>query len=94
MNRIIEIYARIRAWAEDYEPAVAKTAAAAVFQLLAALGIAVGDLPQQVDAVLAFVAIAATLLAGRSIRKRVESPATRRQRDRERQLHPRRRDRR
>lgn len=84
IEKIAEIYAHIRVWAEDYEPAVARTAAAAVFQLLAGLGIAVGDLPEQVDAVLAFVAIAATLLAGRSIRKRVTSRATERERDRER----------
>lgn len=67
---------RLREWATYYEPATAKALVAAFFQILMVAGIALGDWPKIIDAVLAFVALAATVLAGRSIRNAVYSPAT------------------
>lgn len=66
----------IKHWAARYEPAVARTLVAALLQILVVAGIGLGNLPEIVDAVLTFVALAATMLAGRSIRKSVSSPAT------------------
>lgn len=66
----------LREWARDYEPAVARTLAAAVVQILVVAGVSLGNLPQIIDAVLTFVGLAATVLAGRSIRKGVFSPAS------------------
>lgn len=77
MPKILRAYAKVREWATEYEPAVAAVLVAAFFQLLVGLGIAVGDWPAKVDSVLAFLAVLTTLLAGRSIRRRVDSPATR-----------------
>lgn len=76
LRKIANLFRRVREYARDYEPAVAAAIVAAVFQLLAGLGIAVGDLPEKVDAVLAFLAVAATLVAGRATRARVFSRAT------------------
>lgn len=75
MSKIRFALAYIMAWAREYEPAVAATLVAAFFQMLVGLGIAVGDWPAKVDAVLAFVAILTTVLAGREIRKRVQPVA-------------------
>lgn len=70
------LYRTLREWAARYEPATAKALLAAVFQILVVAGISLGNLPQVADAVLAFLALAATVVAGRSIRKSVYSPAT------------------
>ena len=66
----------LKTWAAAYEPATARTLVLAFMQILVAAGIGLGNLPNVVDAVLAFVAIAATVVAGRSIRNAVYSPAT------------------
>lgn len=71
-----DLLADIKQWATDYEPAVAKALVAAALQIFAAAGIGLGDLPAILDAVLGFVAIATTVIAGRSIRGSVYSPAT------------------
>lgn len=68
----------VREFALWYEPAVAKAIVAAFFQMLLGLGVAVGDFPAKVDAVLAFVTVVTTLVAGKSIRSSVYSPATHR----------------
>lgn len=76
MQKILAVLARLREWATNYEPAVAAALAAAFFQMLVGLGIVVGDWPAKVDAVLAFVAVLATLVAGKSVRANVFSRAT------------------
>lgn len=70
------IYRTLREWADHYEPAAARALAAAFFQILVVAGVALGNWPAVVDAVLGFLALAATLLAGKSIRDNVVSPAT------------------
>lgn len=72
-RKTIEAVHRFATW---YEPTIAKAVVAAFFQMLLTVGIAVGDWPAKVDGVLAFVTVVVTLLAGRSIRKSVYSPAT------------------
>jgi len=57
--------------ASGYEPAVVASVAAAAFTLAAGLGLAVGDLPQKVNAVLAFLAFVAPLIAGAVTRAKV-----------------------
>lgn len=74
-EKIARALALLREWARDYEPAVAKSIVTAFLQILVVAGISLGNLPNVIDAVLAFVAVVATLLAGRSIRNSVVSPA-------------------
>lgn len=76
LSALSKAYAKVREWARDYEPAVAATVVAAFFQMLVGVGIAVGDWPAKVDAVLGFVAVLSTVLAGKSIRSQVTSRAT------------------
>lgn len=61
----------VRDAARGYEPAVASQVVAAVFTLAAGLGLAVGDLPAKADAVLAFLAVTAPMVAGVVTRQRV-----------------------
>ena len=76
MSKLAQILATVHQWASQYQPAVARTLAAAFFQMLVGLGIVVGDWPDKVNAVLGFVAILTTVLAGRSIKRAVYAPAT------------------
>lgn len=64
MNKFEQIIA-------GYEPVAVASVATAVFVLLAGLGIAVGDLPDKVNAVLAFLAVMAPMLSGWLARMRV-----------------------
>lgn len=66
---------KVRDFATGYEPAVAAAVVAAVFTLFAGLGIAVGDWDVKVNAVLAFVAFVAPLLAGGYTRGKVTPTA-------------------
>jgi uncharacterized membrane protein YphA (DoxX/SURF4 family) len=68
MSRFI---AYIRSAAAGYEPVVAAQVVAAVFSLLAGLGIAVADWSDKADAVLAFVGVVAPLIAGAYSRSKV-----------------------
>ena len=76
VRRIAAAVGKLRKWANDYEPATARAVVAAVVQACAVAGIGLGDLPARADGVLALVGIAATLIAGKSIRSRVTKPAT------------------
>lgn len=62
---------KIRQIAAGYEPALVASFVAALFTLAAGLGIAVGDLPAKVDAVLTFIAFAAPVIAGIHTRSKV-----------------------
>jgi hypothetical protein len=62
----------VRRAAAGYEPAVMTSLAAATFVAAAQLGINVGDLPEKVDAVLTWLSVVATLVAGARIRAKVE----------------------
>ena len=68
MYRFIE---KIRRAAAGYEPALVSAIVAAGFTLAAGLGLIVGSLPEQVDAVLTFVAFVAPILAGTYTRAKV-----------------------
>jgi len=68
MSRIINF---IRDAAAGYEPVVAAQAVAAVFTLLAGLGIAVAGWSDKADAVLAFVGVVAPLIAAGYSRAKV-----------------------
>lgn len=59
-----------------YEPVVAAQVVAATFTAAAGLGIAVGDWPQKVDAVLTFAAVVVPLLAGVYARSKVTPEKT------------------
>jgi hypothetical protein len=76
LSKIPTAWAMLRAWATDYQPALARTYVAVTFQMLAGLGIAVGDLPDKANTALGVVAVLATLIAGKSIQGAVYSPAT------------------
>lgn len=61
----------IRRAAAGYEPVVAAQFVAAAFTLAAGLGLAVGDLPEKVNALLAFVGVVAPIIAGAYSRQKV-----------------------
>ena len=66
----------VRLVANWYEPVVARMIVSGFFQMLTTVGIVVGTWPTKVDAVLGFLTLLSTLLAGKSIRRAVVSPAT------------------
>ncbi len=61
----------IRRAAAGYEPVVASQIVAAFFTLCAGLGIVVGDLPNKVNAVLAFAGVVLPMIAGAYARQKV-----------------------
>ncbi len=62
---------KLREIAAGYEPALVASIVAAVFTLSAGLGISLANYSAQVDAILAFLAFAAPLAAGRYVRAKV-----------------------
>lgn len=66
-----KIMNKVREFAAGWEPALAAAIIAAVFALATQLGIAVGDLPDKVSGILAFIAVIAPLVAGGYVRQKV-----------------------
>lgn len=76
MTQLQRARAFIQNLAAGYEPVAAAQLVAAIFTAAAGLGLVLGDLPQQVDAILGFLAVAAPLVAGKVGRDRVVPQAT------------------
>lgn len=76
MTHIQRIRAYIQNLAAGYEPVEAAQFVAAIFTMLSGLGLVLGDLPIQADAVLGFLAVAAPLIAARRGRNQVVPQAT------------------
>ena len=75
-SKLKALAADLRVVANWYEPVVARMVVAGFFQMLTTAGIVVGSWPTKVDAVLGFLTLLSTLIAGKSIRGAVVSPAT------------------